>query len=299
MRTFRAAAVLAAAAVLLPGAGASALSGRAGATAGAVTYDAAGTARLYSLVNAHRRANGLPALAVDTRLASIARTWTVSMATTEHLAHNDALFTKATHSLLGIRNLGENVAFASLGVERAHVILMESPPHRANIDNAAYAVGGFAVVRDAKGVTWVTEDFGSRPVAATAPKPAAVAPRMTTAKSAAAPRTTPAKPAAAPAPAAPAAPPYVAPSAPRRESTTDRVDVPFDVTALAGPATAGLVTTPVAAPAASGAARAGRSVPVEAPAPVALAALLAACGVAGLRASVVRRPHGVPATMEL
>lgn len=301
MRTFRTAAALAVAAVLAPGAAAAAGSGAAGLAAGTVTYDAAGTARLYSLVNAHRRSIGLVPLVADTRLTSIAKTWTLHMAASGDLAHNDALFTKATHTLLGIKRLGENVAFASLGVDRAHVILMQSPPHRANIDNPVYAVGGFAVARDAKGVTWVTEDFGSRPVAA-APKPAP-APAARTAAPAAAPA--PARP-AAPAPrtrpvaAAPAAPPYVAPTAPRRESTTDRVDVPSGPAGVAAAAPAGAVPAPAArlASAASGAARAGGSVPAEAPAPVALATLLAACGVAGLHAAVRRRRGPVSPTME-
>ena len=227
MRTIRAALAVATCAVLLPTVAAAAPPRL---TATAVRYDAAGTTRLYSLVNSHRRSIGLPALTVDAGLASIARTWTATMATKEELAHNDALFTSATHKLLGIKLLAENVAFASLGLDRAHVVLLESPHHRANIENPAYAVGGFAVVVDAKGVTWVTEDFGSRPrtaapattaprpvaTATAAPKPAAPAPRP-------APRPAPAPRAAAPRPAAPA---VVTPPAPRRDATADRVDVP-------------------------------------------------------------------------
>jgi hypothetical protein len=173
------------------------------ASASAPVYDAVGTARLYTLVNTHRAAIGLRPLSLDRRLADVAKSWTLHMAATGVLSHNDALFTKTMHTTLGIKNFGENVAYASLGVDRANVILLESPKHRENIENGAFAVGGFAVYQDAKGVTWVTEDFGTPPVtvaARVAPKPRPVASPPAPVKP---------RPAARPAPAprpAPAAP---------------------------------------------------------------------------------------------
>jgi uncharacterized protein YkwD len=205
--TARLAAVLAAAAVLLG-------SGAAGATSadvpppalppplssrGTVAYDAAGTARLYTLVNAHRTAKGLAPLRIHDGLAAIARGWTAHMATTQVLSHNDALFTRAQHSALRIANFGENVAYSSVSVAGANTVLMESPHHLANIENGAFAVGGFAVFTDTRGWYWVTEDFGTAPKALVAAPPPAPAP---------APKPAPAR-AAVPARAASAAKPVV------------------------------------------------------------------------------------------
>lgn len=281
MRTFRAAAALAVIAVLLPGV--ATVSAKTLLPAGTVTYDAAGTARLYVLVNAHRVSMGLPALTVNSRLEGVARAWTTSMATSGKLAHNDALFTKAMHSLLRIATFGENVAYASLGVERAHVVLLNSPHHRENIESPKYAVAGFAVVRDAKGVTWVTEDFGSSPMSAVAPRPA---PRpVATAAPAPAPRRAAPAPTTvrAATPVTKAAPAWVAPAAPRREETAGGVDIPSGPAGLAG---AGLEQgiAPAAASGPTGGAPGGAGRPL---ALVALAALLVAARftVAGARRS--------------
>jgi uncharacterized protein YkwD len=181
-------------------------------------YDAVGTARLYTLVNAHRSARGLQALAVHPRLAAIAKDWTMSMARTGNFAHNDALFTKASHQSLQMATLGENVAF-NRSVEAAHLALLNSPHHLYNIELPAFAVAGFAVVVDSTGRYWVTEDFGSAPRAVPAPRPVVrrvspprpavrrvqAAPKVA---AKAAPKAAPTKPAAKPAPqpAAKAAP---------------------------------------------------------------------------------------------
>ncbi|HEX8004101.1 MAG TPA: CAP domain-containing protein [Mycobacteriales bacterium] len=303
MRTFRTAAALAAAAVLLPGVAAAALPAR----LVAVTYDAAGTARLYALVNGHRRALGLPALALDTRLAGIARTWTLGMAASGDLAHNDALFTSATHALLRIKTFGENVAYASRGVDSAHQVLLDSPHHRENIESRAYAVAGFAVAVDAKGVTWVTEDFGSRPVApaattAPAPRPVAAPTPARAASTAARPAARAAIAARRPAPvaarpAAPAAPAYVPPAWPHRASPTDRVDP-----AATGPATAPAAATGTAAgaprTATLDATRAGghRTTPAATPL-AAVATALAAATVAALARALRPRARRRSATL--
>jgi uncharacterized protein YkwD len=133
-------------------------------------YDSVGTTRLYALVNAHRTAKGLHPLTVNARLAGIAKSWTSGMARTGNFAHNDALFSKASHRSLGMSTLGENVAF-NYSVEAAHAALLNSPHHLYNIELPAFAVGGFAVVVDSTGKYWVTEDFGSAPRAVAAPAP--------------------------------------------------------------------------------------------------------------------------------
>jgi uncharacterized protein YkwD len=127
----------------------------------AVGYSATGTWQLLALVNKHRRAMGLPTLAVDTQLAAAARSWTEHMAASGDLAHNDALFSSASHHALGMKALGENVGW-NYSVPAQDAAFLDSPLHRANIETRSFTVAGFAVVRGSDGRIWSTEDFGAR-----------------------------------------------------------------------------------------------------------------------------------------
>lgn len=126
-----------------------------------VGYSATGTWQLLALVNKHRRAMGLPTLVVDTKLAAAARAWTEHMAAGGDLAHNDALFSTASHHSLGMRALGENVGW-NYSVPAQDTAFLNSKYHRANIETRMFTVAGFAVVRGADGRIWSTEDFGAR-----------------------------------------------------------------------------------------------------------------------------------------
>jgi len=126
----------------------------------AAGYVATGTWQLLAQVNATRRQHGLQPLAVDKRLAATARAWAEHLAATATLAHNEPLFSAASHRRLGIRRLGENVGF-DVSVPAQHKAFLASPHHRDNVLLASYRVAGFAVVRDANGHLWSTEDFGS------------------------------------------------------------------------------------------------------------------------------------------
>ena len=123
-------------------------------------YSATGTWQLLALVNKHRRAMGLPALTVDTRLAAIARKHTEQMASSGVLCHNDALFTSASHKSLGMKAFGENVGW-NYSVPEQDSAFLHSPLHRANIETGSFRVAGFAVVRGTDGRIWSTEDFGT------------------------------------------------------------------------------------------------------------------------------------------
>jgi uncharacterized protein YkwD len=123
-------------------------------------YSASGTWQLLALVNKHRRALGMPALTIDTRLAAIARKHTESMAASGVLRHNDALFTSASHQALGMKAFGENVGW-NYSVNEQDTAFLNSPLHRANIETRSFRVAGFAVVRGADGRIWSTEDFGT------------------------------------------------------------------------------------------------------------------------------------------
>lgn len=126
----------------------------------AVGYSATGTWQLLALVNQHRHALGLPTLVVDAKLAAAARSWTEHMAATGDLAHNDALFSPASHRALGMRALGENVGW-NYSVSAQDTAFLNSRYHRANIETRSFTVAGFAVVRGADGRIWSTEDFGA------------------------------------------------------------------------------------------------------------------------------------------
>lgn len=126
----------------------------------AVGYSETGTWQLLAMVNKTRRSLGLPTLVVDKKLAAIARVHTERMAVTGDLRHNDALFTPASHQVLGMKALGENVGW-NYGVAAQHNAFMKSSGHHANVVMPGFRVAGFAVVRGADGRIWSTEDFGT------------------------------------------------------------------------------------------------------------------------------------------
>ncbi len=125
-------------------------------------YVATGTWQLLAEVNATRRQHGLQPLVVDKRLAATARAWAEHLAASATLAHNEPLFSAASHRRLGIKRLGENVGF-DVSVKAQHKAFLASPRHRDNVLLASYRVAGFAVVRDKAGHLWSTEDFGTPP----------------------------------------------------------------------------------------------------------------------------------------
>ena len=116
--------------------------------------------QLLAEVNKYRRDRGLRALAVDKKLAAAARSWAERMAAKDTLAHNEPLFSSASHKRLAMSRLGENVGF-NFSVAAQHKAFLDSPHHRANVVLASYRVAGFAVVRDKNGYLWSTEDFGT------------------------------------------------------------------------------------------------------------------------------------------
>ena len=91
------------------------------------------------------------------------RAHATEMAAQQQLSHQfpgePSLLTRLTkNSNLHLDAAAENVAYAST-VDQAHDVLMHSPPHRENLLNPGYNVGGFSVVRSGS-VLYVTEDFG-------------------------------------------------------------------------------------------------------------------------------------------
>lgn len=160
MRIPRRAAAAAAALLVATGTASYADSTPAPSSTSTVSYSSVGTWQLLALVNQRRRALGLPTLRLDPRLAAIARRHAEQMASSGVLAHNDALFSTASHQQLAMRVLGENVGW-NYSVRAQHAAYLASPGHRANVQQPSFRVAGFAVVKDAQGHVWSTEDFGA------------------------------------------------------------------------------------------------------------------------------------------
>lgn len=140
------------------------------------TVDSAGAARLVELANAERRGAGVGELVVRADVASIALDHSRAMAADGNLRHNDAYFAPAMRQQLKAKMLGENVAM-NPSVDDAHRRLMDSPGHRANLLDGRFSVVGVAVVRDANGQLWITQDFVQPAAAATGAAAAPAAPR--------------------------------------------------------------------------------------------------------------------------
>jgi hypothetical protein len=132
----------------------------AGATAAAVapasafasTYDL--EAQFVAKMNAARQANGLAPYAVASDLASIARSHSAQMASSQTLYHNPSL----TSQVQNWQAVGENVGEGPT-VSDIHTAFMNSPEHRANILDHDFTQVGVGVVVDKNGMIWVTEDF--------------------------------------------------------------------------------------------------------------------------------------------
>ncbi len=110
--------------------------------------------RLARLVNADRTARGLKAYVVSPTLSAIAEQQAQRMANQRRLFHNPNL----TTDVKNWQAVGENVAYTST-VPRAHSLLMNSPPHRANLLNTTFTQIGVGVVKDSGGTVWVVEVF--------------------------------------------------------------------------------------------------------------------------------------------
>lgn len=136
--------------------------------------EAEATEHLLRRMNEERTARGLPALQRRADVDGVAQAWSGRLAEERRLSHNDAYFTPESRARHGARALGENVAVNS-SAEAAHVALMNSEDHRANILDARFTVVGLgAVLRD--GSWWVTQDFVQPRAAAATPVRTAAAP---------------------------------------------------------------------------------------------------------------------------
>jgi len=113
-------------------------------------------AQFLSLLNQTRAGVGLPPLAWDGGLGSLARGWSATMSTSG-LHHNPDLSGVLSSADPGWGAGGENVGFGP-SVNALNVAFDHSPEHYSNIVKPGYTRVGVGVVV-ANGTIWVTFDF--------------------------------------------------------------------------------------------------------------------------------------------
>jgi uncharacterized protein YkwD len=110
-------------------------------------------AYLVNGINAARAGRGLPPVALDPALHLSARRWAGVLAAEGGLRHSDL-----GQLPLSFTMAGENVAVAG-GVASAHLALVQSPGHYANMVNGAYTKVGVSAQRSGDGRMFVVEQF--------------------------------------------------------------------------------------------------------------------------------------------
>jgi uncharacterized protein YkwD len=115
-------------------------------------------AALWTKLNAERAAGGLPALALQPWASSVARAHSQEMAAARDIWHNHTGYLDIARQAIGASLTGENVAEAGT-LDETDSLLMNSPPHRANILYPAFNSVGIGVALDPVGYVYVTQDF--------------------------------------------------------------------------------------------------------------------------------------------
>jgi len=126
-------------------------------------YDVQAEHMLLDLANQSRAQAGAPALKLDAGLCKAARAHAEMMVAARQRSHRlygepslAERLADATRTQLDLE--GENVAL-DFNAEDGHQHLMLSPPHRANLLNAAYNVIGLGVLRSGDRL-YIVQDFG-------------------------------------------------------------------------------------------------------------------------------------------
>lgn len=134
-------------------------------TGAPASADDALNAQFVSLMNRDRAANGLPPLATNTALTSIAQSWSAVLLGNGTLSHNPNLPAQLP---AGWIRYGENVGMGG-SASSLEAAFMNSPEHRANILGQFTLVGVGTSVRPSDGTIFVTVDLmATAPAAQTA-----------------------------------------------------------------------------------------------------------------------------------
>ena len=121
--------------------------------------------RAFELLNADRRANGLPKLKLNGVLVVLAENYGKDMIKRNYFSHynpeGQSPFDRMRGYGISYRYAGENLAVNN-SVEGAQRALMNSPGHRANILNSHYTEVGIGVSYDSRGAVYVVQEFIGR-----------------------------------------------------------------------------------------------------------------------------------------
>ncbi len=154
------------------------------------TLNGAYAAQVLSLVNQHRASIGVGQLSSDSALTRSAQWKSMNMAGTGYFSHSDPNGRQPGQRLVDCgwpSNLGwgENIAGGYPTPDQVVAAWLQSPGHKANIENPTYSTTGVAVASGPQGIFW-TQDFGqgssggSPPPTTTTPPPTTTTPPPTT-----------------------------------------------------------------------------------------------------------------------
>lgn len=119
----------------------------------------------FDLMNADRKANGLPALKLNMNVVKVARVHGQDMINRKFFAHENpdgqSPFDRMQAADISFRYAGENLAI-NRSVTAAEQAFMNSSGHRANILNPNYTEVGIGVRYDAAGSVYVVQNFISK-----------------------------------------------------------------------------------------------------------------------------------------
>jgi uncharacterized protein YkwD len=133
-------------------------------SAGAASATVDAERELVRLMNQERAQRGAPPLEMDDRLSEAARTHSQEMAQRQKLSHRfpheEKLQERLARTGVSFDAVAENVAHSS-SPSSAHIELMNSPGHRANILNPKYNAVGVGVVERGDHL-YITQAFARR-----------------------------------------------------------------------------------------------------------------------------------------
>lgn len=136
---------------------------------GASTSKYGGTeARIFDLINAERRHQGLPALVYNAQLDRMAKIQAENMARFQKMAHTipesqlPTLGDRARHVGYPFGRLAENVALGYPDAETAVQGWMNSSGHRRNILDGGVEETGIGIARSSAGGLYYCQVFGRR-----------------------------------------------------------------------------------------------------------------------------------------
>jgi uncharacterized protein YkwD len=127
---------------------------------------AASVSRIFDLINAERRGQGLRPLAYNERLDRMARIQAANMAHFQKMAHTlpesqlPTLTDRARYVGYPYREVAENIALGYPTPEAVVRGWMNSTGHRGNIPNSGVSETGIAIARSSRGGLYYAQVFG-------------------------------------------------------------------------------------------------------------------------------------------